>query len=349
MPPINTAIAGFGYSAKVFHLPFLLNDPRFAIKKVFERQTAKSREFLPDVDIVRQYDDLLSDDIELVIITTPNQTHYAMVKSALLAGKNVLVEKPLVATAEQALELATLAKKQGVQLSVFQNRRWDNNIATAKSLLEKGLLGEIVDCEIRIDRYAKGKNPKVWKETGELGTGLVYDLGVHLIDQAVYLFGKPQAVFADIRYQHDNTLVDDNFDIHLYYENGLKVAVGASKFVRETGNCFALHGKLGSYVKAKVDPQEKLLSQGVQPVGDWSCEPENDWGILHTEINNEVVRKPYPNAQASYQVLYDNLFAAIHQQQPLLVTAYQAADVLNIIETAFESAKAGKKLSLSFV
>lgn len=345
MQPINVAIAGFGYSARVFHLPFLRNDSRFAIKKVLERHSEKSREFLPDVEIVRQYEALLSDDVDLIIITTPNQTHYEMVKAALLAGKNVLVEKPLVATSQQALELAALADQQGVVLSVFQNRRWDNNIATAKTLIAEGVLGEIVDCEIRIDRYAKEKNPKVWKETGELGTGLVYDLGVHLLDQAVYLFGEPQAVFADIRYQHDNALSDDNFDIHLYYANGLKVAVGASKFVRETGNCFALHGKLGSYVKGKVDPQESRLAQGVQPLGDWNVENESDWGILHTEINGEIVRRPQPNTLASYQVLYDNLYAAIREQQPLLVTAYQAAKILQIIEKAFECAKTGQKMA----
>lgn len=348
MQQIHTAIAGFGYSAKVFHLPFLMNDPRFLIKKVLERHTEKSRELLPDADIVREFDDLLSDEIDLVIITTPNQTHYEMVKQALIAKKNVLVEKPLVATAKQAIELAELAQKQGVVLSVFQNRRWDNAPATAKMLLAQGLLGELVDCEIRFDRYAKAKNVKAWKETGEQGTGLVYDLGVHLIDQALYLFGKPQAVFADIRYQHDNALADDNFDIHLYYENGLKVVCAAGKYVREAGNAFALHGKLGSYVKKGVDPQENRLAQGIQPVGNWNEEDEADWGILHTEINGEIVRKRQPNASASYQDFYDNLYAAMTQQQPLAVTAQQAATVLSIIETAYQSAKLGQKLALVY-
>lgn len=346
MQTLNVAIAGFGYSARVFHTPFLATDARFAVKKVLERHSERAHEFFPNAEIVRDFAALLTPEIELVIITTPNQTHYEMVQSALLAGKHVLVEKPLVATAKQAFELAELAKKQGVLLTVFQNRRWDSAPATAQILLEQGLLGEPVDCEIRFDRYTKTKNVKAWKETGEQGTGLVYDLGVHLIDQAVYLFGKPHAVFADIRYQHDDALSDDNFDIHLYYESGLKVVCAAGKYVREAGNAFALHGKLGSYVKANVDQQENRLAQGIQPIGDWNSENESDWGILHTEIAGEVVRKAYPNAPTSYKDFYDNLFLAIRGEQPLLVTAQQAAFVLQIIETAFESARSGQKMSI---
>lgn len=344
MPTINVAIAGSGYSAKVFHAPFLNNDPRFCVKKVFERSTNHSAQFLPQAEIVRSFDALITEEIDLVIITTPNQTHFDMAKKALLAGKHVLVEKPLVATACQAAELAALAEQQGVKLSVYQNRRWDNAIATAKSVIEQNLLGKLVDCEIRIERYTQTKNAKAWKEAGDAGTGLVYDLGVHLIDQAVYLFGKPQAVFADIRYQHAGALVDDNFTLHLYYDNGLKVAVSAGKYMREPARYFALHGTLGSYVKEKVDNQEGLLAQGIQPMGDWNAEDCADWGILHTEIDGQAVRKPLENAKVSYQILYDNLYAAITENAPLLVTATQAAQVLKIIETAFESAKCVCKL-----
>ncbi|MCK3658075.1 oxidoreductase [Pasteurellaceae bacterium Pebbles2] len=346
MRTLNVAIAGSGYSARLFHIPFLKANPAFQVKKVYERSTNRAAEWLPEVKIVREFEQLLSEDIDLVIITTPNQTHYDMVKQAILAKKHVLVEKPLVATSAQATELITLAQANNVVLYVYQNRRWDSHIATAKQILAQNLLGEIVDCEIRIDRYAKSKNAKVWKETGEQGTGLMYDLGVHLIDQAVYLFGKPQAVFADVRSQHQDSVVDDNFDVHLYYENGLKVALLASKYVRESSTQFTLHGKLGSYIKARADNQENLLIQGVNPVNDWNKESEQDWGILHTEIDGEVIRQSYPNVQTGYQALFANLYAAIVENQPLLVQPEQAAFVLHIIEQAIESAKIGKKLPL---
>ncbi|WGE46742.1 Gfo/Idh/MocA family oxidoreductase [Actinobacillus equuli] len=346
MKVINVALAGAGYSSRVFHVPFFKQDARFQIVKVFERTTNNAQLWLPEVETVRSFDALLSDEVDLVVITTPNQTHYEMVKSALLAGKHVLVEKPLVASAAEALELEQLAKQQNVVLYVYQNRRWDSHIATAKEVLAKNLVGEVVDCEIRFERYAKGKNVKVWKEAGDRGTGLVYDLGVHLIDQAIYLFGKPRAVFADIRYQHNEALVDDNFDLHLYYANGLKVALQASKYAREPSPAFVLHGKNGSYMKQATDSQEAHLSKGVQPIGNWNAEPETEWGVLHTEIDGEVIRKPYPNAQASYQNLVDDLYRVLTAGSEPIVKLEEVTLVLRIIEAAFESANKGQKITL---
>ncbi|OOF46125.1 Gfo/Idh/MocA family oxidoreductase [Rodentibacter trehalosifermentans] len=346
MKKINVAIAGSGYSTRIFHVPFFKHDPRFNVVKFFERATTRALDWFPPIEIVSSFEKLLTDEVDFIVITTPNQTHYEFVKQALLAQKHVLVEKPLVVSAAQALELATLAQKQGVVLYTYQNRRWDAPVATAREILAQGLIGKPVDCEIRMDRYAKEKNVKAWKETGEKGTGLVYDLGVHLIDQAVSLFGKPQAVFADIRYQHPGALSDDNFDIHLYYENGLKVALKASKYVRETTPYFALHGDLGSYVKRNPDNQEALLNQGVIPQGNWNEEKEADWGILHTELNGEVVRKPYSNAKASYLDLVDNLYHSIVNNAEPAIKTEEVAFVLHIIEKAFESAEKGMKLAL---
>lgn len=347
MQPINIALAGAGYSSRVFHIPFFKQDSRFNITKVYERSTNNAAQWLPNAETVRNFTALLTPDIDLVVITTPNQTHYEMVKEALLAGKHVLVEKPLVASSTEAIELAELAKQQGKVLYVYQNRRWDSHIATAKSIIEQHLLGEIVDCEIRFDRYAKEKNPKVWKEVGDRGTGLVYDLGVHLIDQSLYLFGKPEAVYADIRYQHEGALVDDNFDIQLSYANGLKIVLKASKYAREPNPTFTLHGKLGSYVKQNADGQEDLLKNGAVPMGNWNVEAENQWGILHTEINGEVVRKPYPNTVASYQNLVDDLYDCIANGAAPMVKLEEVIFVLQVIEAAFESAKTGIKIVLA--
>lgn len=347
MQPINIAIAGVGFSSRVFHIPFLKQDARFNIVKVYERTSNNAAEWLPNAETVRDFNALLTPEVDLVLITTPNQTHYAMVKESLLAGKHVLVEKPLVATVAEAEELAALAKQQGKVLYVYQNRRWDSHIATAKSLMEQNLLGELVDCEIRFDRYAKEKNAKVWKESGELGTGLVYDLGVHLIDQALYLFGKPEAVYADVRYQHEGALVDDNFDIQLYYANGFKVVLKASRYAREPSPTFVLHGKLGSYLKQTPDNQEDLLKNGVQPIGkDWNIEEKENWGILHTEVEGNVVRQPYPNAEVSYQNLFDNLYQVIAHNAEPIIKLEEVIFVLKVINGVFESAKSGQKIYL---
>ncbi|EXI62713.1 oxidoreductase [Mannheimia granulomatis] len=347
MQPINIAISGAGYSSRVFHIPFFKQDPRFYVRKVYERSTNNAAQWLPNVETVREFSALLTPEIDLVVITTPNQTHYTMVKEALLANKHVLVEKPLVASSTEAIELVELAKKQGKVLYVYQNRRWDSHIATAKSIMQQELLGEPVDGEIRFDRYAKEKNAKAWKETGDKGTGLVYDLGVHLIDQTLYLFGKPQAVYANIRYQHKGALVDDNFDIQLYYANGFKMVLKASKYAREPSPTFVLHGKLGSYLKHNADNQEDLLKNGTIPKGNWNIEAETQWGILHTEVNGDVVRQPYPNVKASYQNLLDNLYDCINHNAEPTVKLDEVIWVLKIIESAFESAKSGQKVYLS--
>lgn len=344
---INVAIAGFGLSARVFHLPFLMQDKRFNIVKVYERQTEKAKKVINNVEVVHCFEQLLTDEVDLVLISTPNQTHFELAKQAILAKKNVVVEKPLAITQSEALELINLSKAQNVLLTVYQNRRWDNALVTAKEIIQQNLLGELVDCEIRFERYAKQKNAKVWKETGEKGTGLVYDLGVHLIDQAVYLFGKPAEVYADIRYQHTDVISDDNFNIIFYYDSGFRVYLTATKYAREPSHHFILHGKLGSYRKTEGDPQESLLNQGIIPNDpDWNSESEEKWGILHTEDQGQVIRKPYPTKSASYQYFYDNLYLALNHQAALEVTPEQASEVLYLIDKVYESATLGKRIAV---
>lgn len=342
---INTAIAGFGMSARVFHAPFLHTDPRFQLKKVFERSTNHAEERYDYVETVRNFTALLTDETDLIVITTPNSTHYEMAKQAIIAGKNVIVEKPLAVTAEQAKELAEMAKEKNVTLSVYQNRRWDNGTLTVKHIVENNLVGDVVDYEIRMDRYSKSKNAKAWKETGEKGTGLVYDLGVHLMDQVVDLFGKPTALYADVRTQHKDAAGDDNFRITFYYPDK-NVVMSASKYSRENPPHIALHGRLGSYIKQHTDNQEALLSKGVAPIGEWNTESEKDWGILNSEINGEAIRQKFKTVPGNYQAYYDNIYAVLTQQAELSVTAEQAAFVLELIEKVYESAKCGRKLAV---
>jgi scyllo-inositol 2-dehydrogenase (NADP+) len=342
---LNVGIAGFGMSAQVFHVPFLTVDKRFKIKKVFERNSQKSKQKIADVEVVHDFESLLLDDIDLVVISTPNLTHYPLAKQAIEAGKHVVIEKPIAVSAYEAQELDQLAQRYGVILSPYQNRRWDSGFLTVKNIIDNNLIGEIVDYQVNFDRYSVNKNPKVWKETGEKGIGLVYDLGVHLVDHAVNLFGMPQALFADIRYQHENALSDDNFQIHLYYPN-LKVQLSASKYVREKGPHIALHGRNGSYLKYVPDIQEAQLAQGILPVGNWNQESEEQWGTLNTEFNGVHFRGKIESVTASYASYYNNVYQAITENKKLIVTAQQAQKVLMLLEKCFESAELRKVVEI---
>lgn len=343
---IKIGIAGFGMSAKTFHMPFLDIDPRFKVCKVFERYSENAKKAYPDVEVVHQFEQLLSSEIDLVIITTPNLTHYEMAKQAILAGKHVIVEKPLAIYAKQAEELDLLAKQHRVLLSVYQNRRWDNGALTVKKLLKQKILGEIVHYEMRYERFSQKPNSKAWKETGEFGTGLIYDLGVHLIDHCVDLFGIPTALYADMKKQRACAKSEDNFEIIFYYTDK-KVVLSATKCAREPAPYIILQGTLGSYIKPTIDNQEALLLKGVKPQGDWNIEPQSDWGILHTEVNGFVIRSPIKTEQGNYQAYYDNIYAAFTNQIPLEVTAYQAMQTLKLIELIYESAEKGIKIAIS--
>lgn len=335
---INVGIAGFGMSAQVFHLPFLLIDPRFQIKKVFERSGEKSKQKIPNVEVVHQFSELLSDGIDLIVICTPNLTHYEFAKQAIAANKHVVLEKPIAVTALEAAELNQLAQQQGVILSPYQNRRWDSGFQAVKNIIAADLIGEIVDYQVRYDRYSADKNPKAWKETGEKGIGLLYDLGVHLLDHALDTFGVPQALFADIRYQHESAVSDDNFQLYLYYPN-LKVELTASKYVREKTAHLALHGRRGSYVKQTMDIQESRLAQGIEPRGNWNVEDKADWGVLNSELNGVHFHGKIESPAMSYADYYHNIYAAIRENAPLIVTAKQAETVLMLLEKCLESAE----------
>ncbi|WP_416190619.1 Gfo/Idh/MocA family oxidoreductase [Neisseria sp. CCUG12390] len=346
MKKIKIGLAGFGMSAQVFHIPFWRADGRFEVVKVFERSGNQAESVLPDAQTVRSFDALLTDEVDLIVITTPNQTHFELAQQALSAGKHVVVEKPLCATVAEASALADLAEAQGVLLTVYQNRRWDSAPLTAKKLISDGLLGQIVDAEFRFERYSAGLNKKRWKETGEAGVGLVYDLGSHLLDMAVDVFGMPSEIYADIRHQHKGALSDDNFDIALYFSDGLKVSLISTKYAREPLPFMTLHGTKGSYIKQNADNQEALLVGGALPAGSWNVESPQEWGILHTETDGKIVRRAMKSVSGDYGAFYRNLYAALTENVPLCVDVGQVAQVLGLIEKAYESARTGRRIKV---
>ncbi|NTV83115.1 MAG: Gfo/Idh/MocA family oxidoreductase, partial [Bacteroidales bacterium] len=262
---IKTAIIGFGLSGRVFHAPFIHTHPGFQLTSVIERHGQTATDFYPEVKIARDYKDLLKDDaLELAVITTPNIFHFDQAKALLMAGKHVVIEKPFTPSSAEADELISIAEKAGRKIFVFQNRRWDGDFKTVQQVVYNGYLGEILEYEAHFDRFAPGARRSAWRDEPLPAGGVLYDLGSHLIDQALVLFGLPHAVFADIRWQRAESKVDDYFEANLYY-NRLKVTLKASVFVKEQGPRYIIHGTKGSFIKYGIDPQEELLKEGLMP------------------------------------------------------------------------------------
>lgn len=345
--PINTALCSFGMSGLVFHSPFLSINPHFNLYAVWERTTNHAVEKYPSIKTYRTLEAMLADElVELVIVNTPNFTHYDYAKKALQAGKHVIVEKPFTINLKEAEELIEIAKKENKVLSVYQNRRYDSDYKTIKKVLSENLLGDLVEVEMHFDRFREELSPKKHKETPGPGAGVLYDLGSHLIDQDLQLFGMPEKIFADIRIIRPLSKVDDYFELLLYYPK-LRVRLKASYIVREALPGYILHGLKGSFIKPKTDVQETMLKLGVIPgKPDWGTEPETEKGLLHTELKGEIIKKFIPSEQGNYNDYYDAIFESIRNHKPVPVTPEEGADVIKIIQAAFESSQAQKVLQL---
>lgn len=344
MDKIRTGLAAFGMSGQVFHAPFISTDPHFELTAVVERSKNLSRARYPQARIVRSFDELLGmDELDLVIVNTPDSTHYEYARRAIEAGKHVVVEKPFTTTVEEAEELVALAAANHLALSVYQNRRWDCDFLTVKELLAKGVLGRLVEFESTFPRYRNFIKPDTWKETGESGGGLTYNLGAHVIDQAVQLFGMPEALFADIATLRTGGKVDDYFIIHLLRpakSPDVKVTLKASYLMCGNEPRFVLHGTEGSFVKYGLDPQEAALNQGALPTTPhWGEEDKAQWGVLHTETDGKTVREPYPSLPGNYAAFYDNIYRHIRLGEPLLTDAREVVGVIRLIEAAWESSR----------
>lgn len=337
-PPIQTAICSFGMSGKVFHAPFIHANPHFNFYGVWERSKKTANEFYPDVKSFDTLEEMLADEnIELVIVNTPNATHYDYCKKALESGKHVIVEKPFVITSEQGKELIELAAKQQKKISVYHNRRFDSDFNLVKKVVTENLLGDIVEANIRYDRFREELSPKIHKEIPGPGAGILYDLGSHLIDQALQLFGKPSSVFADIAIIRPISKVDDYFEVILFYADK-RVILKASNLVREPLPAYVFHGSKGSFLKPRTDVQENDLIAGKVPGSqNWGVEPESGAGFLHTEIGNEEVKKYLVPDPGNYMGYFDQMFRAIRLGDEVPVTAEDGTMVISVIETAFKS------------
>lgn len=347
MLQIRTAILSFGISGRVFHAPFIHLHPGFELYGVWERTKSESVSFYPGIKIFRTLEELLADgSIELVIVNTPTATHFDYTKKVLEAGKHAVVEKAFTTTVEEAIQLKELADSSGKIVSVFQNRRWDSDFKTVKKIVQEGWLGEIMEAEFHFDRYKEELSPKTHKEIPSPGAGLLNDLGPHLIDQALHLFGLPQSVFADLRITRKKSQVDDYFEILLYYPS-LRVRLKAGYQVREPFPAYVVHGRKGSFLKSRGDVQEShLLANELPNLTDWGTEAETEQGLLHTEKDGRLLREKVPTLQGNYYAYYEGIYQSIRNHAPIQVTTQDGINVMKVINTCFRSNEAKKVIDL---
>jgi predicted dehydrogenase len=335
--PLHVGLVGFGLAGEVFHAPLIRANQHLRLTHIVERTGGRAQQKYPDVQVLREVAPLLADPgIDLVVVATPNATHFEIANQALQAGKHVVVDKPFTVHSREADILIALARSHDRVLSVFHNRRWDGDFLTVREILGRGILGRLVEFESCYDRF-RPELKGAWREQLVPGAGLLYDLGSHLIDQALVLFGSPQGVFADLRRQRDDAVVVDNFELHLQYPT-VKVALKAGSLVCEPSARFTLRGTEGTYTKFGLDPQEEALKRGGSPVqAGWGEEPEDAWGRC-SECNSGLTRTKYRTQAGCYQEYYENVFQTITGQQKLAVRAEQARDVIRLIELAEQSA-----------
>ncbi|MBD2106777.1 oxidoreductase [Nodosilinea sp. FACHB-13] len=345
---ICVGLIGYGMAARTFHVPVIQSVPHLRLTKVVTRHHDPALDRAPSVEVVQDAATLLQDEaIHLVVIATPNRSHFELASQSLLANKHVVVEKPFTTSSAQAQQLIDLARKQNRLISVHHNRRWDGDFQTVKQLLSTNLLGRLVEYEAHYDRFRNFLRPNAWREEAGEGSGILFDLGSHLIDQAQVLFGLPQMVTADLRVQRDFAQAIDNFDLTLHY-NGLKVILKGGMLVRGQEPHFILHGSAGSFVKYGMDPQEEALKRGLTPAEPgWGEEPKERWGMLNTQIDGLHVEGQVETLAGSYQAYYQNVADAIAGRAELAVKPEEARDTIRIIELAMQSNEQKCTLPLS--
>lgn len=336
--PIEVGLIGFGFAGRTFHAPVIRAVKGLRLAAILQRKGTEAAGAYPDVRIARGVDELLaSDSIQLVVIATPNISHFDLARKCLLAGRHVVIDKPFATTYAEAAELVSLAEKCGRLLSVYQSRRFDGDFKTVRNLFASEVLGRVVLFESHYDRYRLQLRPGAWREQVGPGSGVFFDLGPHLIDQALTLFGPPEAISADVRIERDGAVVDDAFDLTLRYPR-LRVLLRGSMLASKPSPHFLIHGTKGSYVKHGLDPQENALKRGELPEGpDWGKEPEEAWGTLSLVEGDQVTERAVPTESGDYREYYANVRDAILGRAALAVTPRGALSVMRVLELARQS------------
>jgi len=357
MSDIGVAVIGFGLAGRVFHAPFVQAVPGLKLEAIVQRHGDEAAKAYPNARIVRSVEEALADPaVDLIVVGTPNETHFSLAMQALEAGKHVVIDKPFAATSAQARELIDLATTRGLILAPYHNRRWDGDFLTVRKLLDQQAVGRLVTFESHFDRFRPLPREATWKEGGNPANGMLFDLGPHLVDQVLALFGPPQAITASVRKDRDSTDIEDAFDITLHYPR-LLAHCRASMLACDAAPRFLLHGTRGSFKKYGLDPQEPTLLAGakVPPMGDsreWLAEPESEWGTLTVAPNpadpGTVTRTTIKTEPGDYRGYYANVRDAINGAAQLQVKPEDAWRVIRLLEMARESSSEGRTLPVNF-
>ena|SRR5215472_16780712 len=335
---IDVGLVGFGFAGRVFHAPIISAVPGLRLRAIVQRSSNEAALRYPKAQIVKSMDELLAiDEIKLVVIATPNASHYPLARQCLLAGRDVVVDKPFTTTYAEAADLVALAKQRGRLLTVYQNLRSNGDFRTIRGLVESGRLGRIVMYEAHFDRYRLQKRSDAWRERVEPGSGVFFDLGVHLMDQAMVLFGLPEAITADIRIEREGAVVDDAFDVTMHYPR-TRALLRASMIALAPDVRYIVRGENGAFVKYGIDPQEEALKRGEVPHDDtWGREEREKWGILYTPEGNSMRTETITTIPGDYRLFYANVRDAILGNAPIDVTHEQMLNVMGALESARES------------
>lgn len=344
---VRVGVIGFGLAGQAFHAPVIRGVEGMELACILERRSSKSKERYPDVRVARTLDEMLSEQsIDLCVVATPNDSHFSYAKACLEAGRHVVVDKPLTPTMAEAEELLQLAAKRGRLLTVYQDRRWDGAFLTVKKLVVAKALGEIAEYETRFDRFRLESKPGAWREQAEFpAAGVLWDLGPHLLDGALVLFGEPETISATAICQRATSRVNDAFDVCFEYPR-LRATLRARIIAYAPSHHLLLHGTEGSFVKYGMDPQEEILRGPNCPDGldwgaDWGLEPEEHWGTLSRV--NEKPRK-IRTERGDYRGFYRNVRDAIEKGSPLDVTPEQALRAMRALLLAHKSSREGRKV-----
>lgn len=337
---IKTAVVGYGQSASIFHLPFIDSLADFELVAISSSKPEKVARDWPDIKIYTRVDEMLAQaGAELVVITAPNEAHYSLGRKALELGMHVVMEKPMVTQLNQGVELMKLAAAKGLCLIPFHNRRWDSDFLTIKKLIADARLGTIHSFESHFDRFRPIPRQR-WRELPGEGVGSWFDLGAHLVDQVLVLFGKPLAVTGRCLALRPGSPVTDYFHVQLHYRNK-EVLLHSSPYHPGPTLRFKLQGELGCYIKLGFDPQEERLRDGIVPDSPFLAkEAEADYGVLYSDEEPEVIE----SAIGGYRYFYDATARAIRGEGRVPVSIQDALDGLNIINLAMESSEQGKTL-----
>ena len=339
---VRVGLIGFGMAGQAFHAPVIRGVPGMELACILERRGSRAQEKYPGVRVARTLDELLSDKkIQLCVIATPNDSHFDLTRACLLADREVVVDKPFAPTLHESEELVRLAAERGRLITVYQDRRWDGDFGTIKKIVQSGRLGRIVEYECRYDRFRPEPKPNAWREKADQpAAGVLFDLGPHVIDQALVLFGAPKTITASAFCERETSQVDDSFDVCLEYAH-LRAMGRARIIAYAPGPHFLIHGTNGSVVKYGMDPQEARLRADNYPQGtdwgaDWGVEPEELWGTLSLVGEPAVKVK---TDRGDYRGFYANVRDAIEKKAPLDVTPEQALRTMRAVILAHKSSR----------